>query len=546
VNPSGRSGHTTRVVILGGGHAGVSAARELKRRRRGPDRLEIVLVSAESALVWQGLLPQIVSNLIQPQDALVPLRRTLPGVTIYPYEAVAVDLAGRTVTLDRGADRGELHLEYDKLIIAVGVVTELPKATGMAEHGLPLKTIGDAFHLRNHLIEMLELASVEPDPDERRRLLTFVVSGAGFAGVEVASEIRGLVRDALRVYPRIRRSEVRVILLDPGKRILPAMNEELALRAQRKMGRWGIAIRHGARVGSVTAGAVTLADGEVIPARTLVATTGLGPSPLVTSLPLELSRGRIVCDEFCRVPGQEGVYAAGDAAAVPSRRDGRPFPETISSAGAEGVTAAGNILAELRNAPLEACDSDHPQLALLSRTYGLADIGGRRMDGLIASLLWRWGFFVRIPSWYRRATLAFDWLSTAAFPRDVTQVRIARSNAILPVRYAAGETIISQGEPGSRFYIVSDGEVEVVRAGPDGVETRLAVLGPGRSFGEAALLGATRRNATVRALTDVGVLTIARRDFAALAEHLTGFRETVAADRPEPAPGSSEQASGDE
>ncbi len=532
----GRSKGTTRVVILGGGHAGVSAARELKKRRRAADRLEIVLASAESALVWQGLLPQIVSNLIQPQDALVPLRRTLPGVTIYPYEAVGVDLAARTVTLDRGADRGELVLEYDRLIIAVGVVTELPKATGFAEHGLPLKTIGDAFHLRNHLIEMLELASVETDPAERRRLLTFVVSGAGFAGVEVACEIAGLVRDALRVYPRIRRSDVRVLLLNPGKRILPAMNEELALRAQRKMGRWGIAIRHGTRVGSVTASAVELSDGEVIPSRTLVATTGLGPSPLVIGLPLELARGRIVCDEFCRVPGWEGVYAAGDAAAVPNPRDGRPFPETISSAGAEGIAAAGNILAEIRGTAPQPCDSEHPQLALLSRTYGLADIGGRRMDGLIASLLWRWGFFVRIPSWYRRATLAFDWLSTAAFPRDVTQVRIARSNAILPVRYAAGETIIRQGEPGSRFYIVTDGEVEVVREETDGGERRLATLGPGRSFGEAALLGATRRNATVRALTDVGVLTIARRDFAALAEHLTGFRESVVPDREESAP----------
>lgn len=535
VNPGGNRGSRSRVIILGGGHAGVSAARELKRRRRPADNLEIVLVSAESALVWQGLLPQIVSNLIQPQDALVPLRRTLPGVTIYPYEAVAVDLPGRTVTLDRGPDRGELQLAYDKLIVAVGLVTELPKATGFAEHGLPLKTIGDAFHLRNHLIEMLELASVETDPVERRRLLTFVISGAGFAGVEVACEIAGLVRDARRVYPRIRRSEVRVVLLNPGKRILPAMNEDLALRAQRKMARWGIAIRHGARVGSVTVSAVQLADGDVIPARTLVATTGLGPGALVTGLPVELSRGRITCDVYCRVPGWEGVYAAGDAAAVPNPRDGRAFPETISSAGAEGTCAAGNILAELRGTPLQPCDSEHPQLALLSRTYGLADIGGRRRDGLLASLLWRWGFLVRIPSWYRRTTLLFDWLSTAAFPRDVTQVRIARSNAVLPVRYAAGEIIIRQGEPGGRFYIVTDGEVEVVREEPGGTETPLARLGPGRFFGEAALLRATRRNATVRALTDVGVLTIARRDFAALAEHLPWFRETLSPDNVVPA-----------
>ncbi len=516
-----------RVLILGGGHAGVSVARELLRRRRGADGLEITLASAETALVWQGLLPQIVSNLIQPQDALVPLRRTLPGVTTYPYEAVAIDLAGRSVTLDRGPDRGELRLAYDKLVIAVGVVTDLSKTPGLAEHGLPLKTIGDAFHLRNHLIEMLELASVERDPAERARLLTFVVAGAGFAGVETACEIGGLIRDALRAYPAISRREVRVVLLDPGKRILPAMHEDLARKAESRMRRWGIEIRHGARLAALTAGAAQLKDGATLPTRTLVATIGLGPSPLVTGLPVELSHGRIVCDAYCRVPGWTGVYAAGDAAAVPNPRDGRPFPETISSAGAEGRSVAGNILAEIRGTSPSPCDSQHPQLAALSRTYGLADVNGKRFTGLRASLLWRWGFLVRIPSWYRRTTLLFDWLSTAAFPRDVTEVRITGSSAVLPMRYAAGEVIVRQGEPGGRFYVITEGEVEVIREEADGTETLLAHLGPGRYFGEIALLRATRRTATVRALGDVSVLAVARRDFTALAASLPLFREAV-------------------
>ncbi|HEY5630197.1 MAG TPA: FAD-dependent oxidoreductase [Candidatus Limnocylindrales bacterium] len=523
-----------RVVILGGGHAGVSAARELLGQRRSADRLDVTLVSADSALVWQGLLPQIVSNLVQPQDALVPLRRTLPGATIYPYQAVDVDLGARTVTLDRGPDRGELQLAYDKLVIAVGMVTDHSKVPGLAEHGLPLKTIGDAFHLRNHLIEMLELASVERDPAERERLLTFVVAGAGFAGVETACEIAGLARDALRAYPMISRSAVRVVLLNPGTRILPAMHEELATLAQRQMARWRIEIRHGARITTVTAGAVHLADTTIL-TRTLVATTGLGPSPLVTHLPLELSRGRIACDPYCRVPGWSGVYAAGDAAAVPSPSNGKPFPETISSAGAEGLCAARNILAEIRGTPLQPCESEHPQLALLSRTYGLADVRGRRRVGLWASLLWRWAFLRRIPSWYRRTTLAFDWLSTAAFPRDVTEVRIASTGAVISMRYAAGEIIVRQGEPGGRFYMITEGEVDVLREEADGTEVVLNRLGPGRYFGEIALLRGTRRNATVRALTEVSVLGVARRDFTALAAHLPLFRDAVSSTSDAPA-----------
>ena len=150
------------------------------------------------------------------------------------------------------------------------------------------------------------------------------------------------------------------------------------------------------------------------------------------------------------------------------------------------------------------------------------------MVGLRASLLWRWAFLTRIPSWYRRTTLLFDWLSTAAFPRDVTQVRIGRSGAVLPMRYAAGEVIVRQGEPGGRFYVITDGEVEVVKEQPDGGEVTLARLGPGRYFGEIALMRATRRTATVRAVTDVGVLGIARRDFTALVEHLPQFRDALA------------------
>jgi NADH:ubiquinone reductase (H+-translocating) len=523
-----RTTEGTQVVILGGGHAGVSAARELLRRRRPADRLEITVVSAETVLVWQGLLPQIVSNLIQPQDALVPLRGALRGVTIYPYEAVAVDLEARTVTLDRGTERGEVVLGYDKLVMAFGVVTDLSRVPGMAEHGLPLKTIGDAFHLRNHLIEMLELASVETDPRERQRLLTFLVAGAGFAGVETVCEIAGLLHDGLRVYSGIRPREVRVVLLNAGTRILPAMDERLARRAQRKMARWGIEVRHGVRVEAVTAGAVELSAGEVIPARTLVATIGTSPHPLAGSLPLELSGGRIPCDPYCRVPGWIGVYAAGDAAAVPNPREGAPFPQTITSAGAEGRCVAANILAEVRDTSLVPCDSRPLQLAALSRSYGLADVRGRRFDGLAASLLWRGAFLARIPSWYRRTTLLFDWLSTAAFPRDVTQMRIGRSGAVLPMRYAAGEVIIRQGEPGGRFYVITEGEVEVVHEEPDGQETSVAQLGPGRYFGEIALLRSTRRTATVRAVTDVNVLGIARRDFTVLVEHLPQFRDILA------------------
>ena len=517
-----------RVLVLGGGHAGLAVARHLIAARRPADRLEVALVSRETALVWHGLMPQIVSNLIAPQDALVSLRRALPGVTLYPYEVESINLDGRTVSLARGAERAELTVAFDDLVIALGSVTDFARYPGLTEHGLPMKGIGDAFHLRNHLIEMLELASAETEPQERRRLLTFVVAGAGFAGVEVACELTGLVRDSLRFYPQLHRRELRFVLISPGSRVLPALDPQLSARAQRRMRRWGIEVRLSTPLVAATANAAVVGDGERIPTRTLVATIGSGPSPVVRALGLPAARGRIVCDGFGRVPDRPGVWAVGDAAAIPDPATGRPFPETVTSADAEGRQVAANILATRRGTLLHACTASQLQVALLSRGYGLLQRGDSYRDGFLASLVWRGLFLVRIPSWHRRVTLLLDWLISSAFPRDVTEIRIARSDAILPMRFDAGETIVREGEPGSRFYVVTRGEVDVLRASADG-EQVVGRLGPGQYFGELALLGGGRRSATVRAATDIEVLALSRQDFTALVKHLDVLRSSFAA-----------------
>lgn len=486
------------------------------------------MVSRETALVWHGLMPQIVSNLIAPQDALVSLRRALPGVMLYPYEVESIDLAARTVALARGAERTELTLDYDDLVIALGSVTDFSRYPGLSEHGLPMKGIGDAFHLRNHLIEMLELASAETDPLERQRLLTFVVAGAGFAGVEVACEMTGLVRDSLRFYPQLRRRDLRFVLISPGPRVLPALDAELSRRAKRRMERWGIEVRLSTHLVAATANAAIVGEDERIPTRTLVATIGTGPSPVVKALGLPAVRGRLTCDGFGRVVDQPGVWAIGDAAAIPDPTTGRPFPETVTSADAVGRQVADNILALHRGSSLRPCQASQLQVALLSRGYGLMQRGDRYRDGFLASIFWRGLFLVRIPSWHRRVTLLIDWLISSAFPRDVTEIRVARSDAILPMRFDVGETIVRQGEPGSRFYVITQGEADVLKSDPDG-ERVVGRLGPGQYFGELALLRGGRRNATVRAATPVEVLALSRQDFTALVKHLEVLRASFAA-----------------
>ena len=515
-----------RVLILGGGHAGVRCAQELVRRRRPADQVEVTLVSRENTEVWHGLMPQILSGVLQPQHVLVPLREFLPGVRVYTYDIEEVDLQQRRVTLARGDESRQIVLGYDDLVLALGSVTDLSRFRGLQEHGLQTKTIGDFVYLRNHLIDMLERAAVEADPEERRRLLTFFVAGAGFAGIEIASEANEFIRSSLRLYPSIDRAEVRVIEVDIITRILPAFEQRMAERAMKRMRDRGIDLRLGVGLSDATAGSVTLSNGDRIPTRTIIVTVGVGTNPLLSKLPIKLVRGRVQCDQYCRVEGWPNVYAVGDNAAVPGP-SGDPYPAMLLVAFEEGRQVARNILAGVRGEPLQpVAFRGSAQVALLSRSYGLVQRGRLKLRGWPAAVYSRSLFLSYMPTWRRRLGLVLHWWSSAIFRRDISQLQMGRTDAVMPMRFSAGETIVRQGEIASRFYIITSGEVEVVEH-VDGAERQLRRMGPGRHFGELALLKNTKRTASVRAVTDTTVLALARQDFASLVGNMPELQEAV-------------------
>jgi NADH dehydrogenase len=515
-----------RVVILGGGHAGVRCAQELARRRRPSDNLDITLVSRENTEVWHGLMPQILSGVLQPQHVLVPLREFLPGVRVYTYDIEEIDLKAKRVTLLRGDEQKQIVLDYDDLVLALGSVTDLSRFRGLQEHGLQTKTIGDFVYLRNHLIDMLETAAVETDTEERRRLLTFFVAGAGFAGIEIASEANEFIRAALRLYPSIDAAEVRVIEVDIVTRILPAFEQAMADRAMRRMRDRGIDLRLGVGLADATAGSVTLSTGERILTRTIIVTVGVGTNPLLGKLALKLVRGRVECDQFCRVDGWPHVFAVGDNAAVASP-SGEPYPAMLLVAFAEGRQVARNIIADVRGQPPNPVRfRASGQVALLSRGYGLVQTRGIKLHGWPAAVYSRSLYLTYMPTWRRRLALLLHWWSSAIFRRDVSQLRMGRSDAVVPMRFSAGETIVRQGEIASRFYVITSGEVEVVQE-VDGRQQQLRRLGPGRHFGELALLQNLKRTASVRAVTDTTVLALARQDFTSLVGTMPELQEAV-------------------
>ena len=306
-------GKVPRVVILGGGYGGVYTALKLqKSARRG--RIDVTMVSRLNFFLYQPMLAEVVSGSIEPPHIVNPIRRLLPHINFLQADVEAIDAENRRVTIRYTGGHARHHqVDYDHLVIALGSRTDLSRFPGMSAHAFPFNTLRDAFFLRNHLISVLEQAEVETDTVERRKLLTFVIAGGGYSGVEVASEINAFIREATRSYRHVEPEEAKVILLQGSDRILRELPEDLANFSHRVLERRGVEVRLEARIRGTTAESAILSDGSTIPTRTLVATVGSAPSPVVNEIPVEKdARGRIITDENLSVPGHPGIWAVGD------------------------------------------------------------------------------------------------------------------------------------------------------------------------------------------------------------------------------------------
>lgn len=516
-----------RVVILGGGYGGVYTALGLqKAARRG--QIKLSLVSKENFFLFYPMLAEVVSGSIEPPHILSSIRSLLRFTNFYQAEIEAIDTEKRTVIISHLGHPDYRSIPYDHLVITVGTGIELSGFPGLAEHAFPFKTLGDALFLRSHLIGVLERAEVEDHPEHRGELLTFVVAGGGYTGVEVAAEINDFVREAARSYHHVDPKEVKVILLQSRERILPELGEELAAFSHRLLERRGIEIRLNTRLRGATAESAMLSGDVTIPTRTLVASIGATPSRLLDSLPCARDPwGRLVVDETLAVPGYEGLWAAGDCAAIPDVRKGGACPPTAQYALKEAKQVARNILATIQGK--KARSFSHRNLGVfvpLGRFSAAAELLGRKVSGFTAWWLYRSYYLYQLPRLKRKIQVLIDWNLALVFRRDIIQQDIARSGGTLRAHYEAGQIIFRQGHLARNFYIILTGEVQVYRE-QDGQEIAIATLGPGEYFGEISLLQAVRHTASVRALAPVDLLTMNGADFTALATSSTRFGELV-------------------
>jgi NADH dehydrogenase len=523
-----------RVLILGGGFGGVTTAQRLQHHFKRDANVEITLVNRDNFFVFVPMLASAASGSIETLHILNPIRRMIPGVHFRAEEVLEIDLARQIVTTASPITGREVRLPYDHLVLGLGNTINLASLPGLAQHGKTMKSLGDALHLRNHVISLLEAADVETDLRMRQELLTFVVAGAGFSGVETVGELNDLVHGVSKNYPSLAKESIKVILLHSRDRILPEMGPGLADFALTKLRQRGVDVRLQTRIAAATPHEAILNTGERIPTRTLVVTVGAATNPVLASLTLPREKDRILTDPFMNVQGMPGIWALGDNAAVPNAAANGEFsPPTAQYALRQGKRLADNLAAVIRGQPQQQMPFTFPglgQLCLVGHRAGVAElVGGIKLSGFIAWLMWRNIYLMKLPGWDRKVRVGLDWSLDLIFPPELSYINLARTQVVNQVHFEAGDFIIHQGDVGDLFYVIVSGEVEVFKELPTGQIVQLAQLGKGEYFGESALLTGRRRNASVRAKSSVDLMCLGRDEFNNLAGAWLKFSESVQA-----------------
>src|SRR5215469_5170585 len=416
---------TTRIVIAGGGFAGLYAAMHFDKRLARREDVEVTLISRENFILFTPMLHEVAAGDLYPGDIINPLRRILRHVKVVEADVCTVDLTRRIVGCIGGIAEHELNFEFDHLLLTLGSETNFFNMDDVRDWSVTMKSLSDAALLRNRMVALLEEATVQSDDAARRQLLTFVTAGGGFSGTETTGAVNDFVRETARYYPQLREDLVRVVMVHPGNFILPELGEELGRYAERKLRERKVEVIKGQRVANYDGVVVTLSDGTSIPAATLIWTAGVKPSPIIESLPGQKERGRLLVNEDMSVPGVSGLWAAGDCAAIPDVESGagKFYPPTAQHALREGVVVAKNIEDTILGRPPTPFRFKMlGQLASIGRHTGVAMVFGIKFSGFIAWSFWRSVYLMKLPRLAKKLRVMASWALDIFFGQEIEQM----------------------------------------------------------------------------------------------------------------------------
>jgi len=429
----------TRIVIAGGGFAGLYAAIELQKLFKKDESVSITLLNEENFFLFTPMLPETGAGSIGTRHIVSPLRKLLRRSHFAEVAIDRIDLKQRVIYARHSLTGAPRQFPYDHLVLALGGTSNYFNIPGAAENSLPFKSLGDAIYVRNHTIDKLEEAAVEPERADE--LLTFTIVGGGLTGVEVAGALNDFVRDAARFYPEIDSKRIRLLLIEAGPRLIPEMKPELAAFAKRVLISRGVDVRTSTAVTKVGNNGFELSTGETVSTATLIWAAGVKPNALLDDLDLPKERGRIKVNEYLEVEGFDRLWAAGDSALVPDLKSGKPYPATAQHAIREGRRLARNIAASLgkgKKSPL--LYRTLGQMAIVGERTGVADVMGFEFSGFIAWFMWRSYYLLRVPMFEKRLRVMLDWTLDLFFSRDLVQLPVSRERRMLASSNArAGE-----------------------------------------------------------------------------------------------------------
>ena len=440
-----------RIVILGGGFAGIAVAQRLESLLK-PQEAEIVLISRENFSLFTPMLPEVSSGALDVRHVATPIRSQLRRTQFILADLTSIDAARGEVSFVHTLSGEAESLHYDQLVIALGSSTSTFGLPGVAERVFALKTLEDAGILRNRIVWLLELADSLTDPIERARLLTVVVVGGGFTGVEAAGEFVELFHSVVRYYPTIKLSEIRLVLVEGGPVLLPGLPEKMGTYSRDALLKRKVEIITGDGVAGADDRGLVLQSGMRIDTETIVWSAGVKPSPTIANAPLpKTPRGALIVGEDLRVKDTSNVWALGDCAAIPNGAGGT-YPPTAQHAIREGPAVADNIVAALRGEPVKPFRfRSLGMMASLGARKAVAQLPGDHvLTGFLAWFLWRSYYLMRLPGLDRRLRVAFDWTLELLFPRDIAELRVytrqAQSSAATDAGIAPREQARMSGE----------------------------------------------------------------------------------------------------
>jgi len=456
-----------QVLIAGGGFAGAYCGKYLGKYFGTEASQRVALVADGNVFAFQPMLAEVVGAALSPLDVVIPLRQFCRGINVLQGNIVALDLRLKVATLDSGRFTTNSTITFDHIVLALGSVINVSQVPGMSEHGYILKNAWDAMRLRVAIIERLEEANLAVDLETKKRLLTFVVVGGGYSGVETAGQMLDLVCSIQPMYLNLADVTMRVVLVHSRDHLLPEIGLRLGQYAEAKLKKRGMEVRLDERVVSITAGKVFLSKSKPIDTHTVVSTIGNGPHPLLASLckseNLENDYGRIVTEPTMLVKGFKHVWAVGDCAAIPVNGESS-CPPTAQFAQRQGIQVSLNLQRALAGSPLKPFKyKSRGQLASIGHQRAVADIMGFQFSGFIAWFIWRTLYASKIPGLQRKLRVVIDWTLDLFFPRDISVIRTLEQGVLEDMPFKKGDLIVEENDPYISVYIIKAGRVDCRR-----------------------------------------------------------------------------------